>query len=255
MADPVATIRPLESRIAQELDDDTALLRVVDEADPAPVHRVQTGRGRARRSVLEGVVEVGGWTVLGFPSLRQPGPAVRQTSTRALAIGVAAVPVVCIVAIVAITGSFAIFLYPRLLLFGTIGAGAMYVGIIRLSQMRRREVPKVTPTHTGVVGLVVSEEQLVVRYPDRTIAFPWASVVGVKVAAGADGLGAGEFTQISQQLLLTLRDGSVTETVLLHEMFESSEEMLTEYGRDVLGTLMAVADWITDRARMPTGRR
>lgn len=167
----------------------------------------------------------------------------------AVAVVVAALPIVAIVALLALGGSFELFRYSRLLLLAAVGSGTAYVGIIRLSHMRRREPVSTVPTHTGLVGLALSDELLVVRYPDRAVGFPWRDVVGARMAAGADGVGAGDHTQIVQQLSLEVRTPTGTETVVLHEMLEASDAALSDRARDVLGTFIAAADWITERAK------
>lgn len=192
--------------------------------------------------------------MLAFPSLRQPTAPIRSGWWRTLAIGLAAIPLLVLVAVTLVDGSFGLFTDPRQILTAAAASGAAYVGVARLSQSRRRERTMSNRTHGGMVGLVLSRTRLVVRYPDGAFAFPWSSVVRVRVAAGADGLGAGAFSQIAQQLLLDVRANDSSETIVLHEVFESTEAGLTAQGRDDLGTLIAIADWLTERVQTPDVR-
>lgn len=245
-------VLPQDAGLLEPLGDGTTQLRVVDEAGVGPLYRTWTGKGRRQQVRLEGVAEVGGWSVLGLPMLRVPAPPLKTAPWQVLAVVVAALPLL-------VTGlilfSDVVIFGGRVVIFGVGSSVGCYVGIVRLSQMRRRERPQVAPTHSGVVGIMISSEQLILRYPDRAFAVPWSAVVGARVVAAADGLGAGEHTQIAQQMQLELRREGARETVAVHELFEASDAQLDPAQRDALGVLMAAADWITERAQSGGPRR
>jgi hypothetical protein len=244
---PIVATPELGVRLLEGDAEHAALLRHIDAANPPTLKRAWTGKGRQRKSTLEGLTEVAQATVLHLPWFQVPVAPPNRRRWMIMATLLAWSIYGAGFLLVLFVGERLDELVPRLMLWTALGGSVAGIAVMAAYHQRRvRGAQRTIPSKIEAIhGLIATHDTLLVRFPDVAYEVPRDRIRRFRVADKSDIAGKSTMAAFALLADVSADDGS-ERSILLDEVVESTATALDQSARSRLAVLYAAADWLND---------